>query len=247
VLLTAAGSDCAILLGQWARQAGAEAVYGIHRSAVHAERLEAMGSFLSRSMTRSRIGTVAACDVVYDATGGPLAEAILSVMPEQGMFVCYGLLSGQTFTQRRPAPRVAWFHIRNGLDALSAEAWRAEFDRIWLRLPGSEYSDVTVYPLAEWRRALSAYREGEGPASPSCRWRNDRYLWLISLSSTAMLCPPAVCSRPILTMMVSGTESSIPTGPSSQPQKIRDKKTTSVDSPSPGPSCAVPECCRTPG
>ncbi|MCP5634948.1 alcohol dehydrogenase, partial [Klebsiella pneumoniae] len=39
VLLTAAGSDCAVLLGQWARQAGAEAVYGIHRSPVHAQRL----------------------------------------------------------------------------------------------------------------------------------------------------------------------------------------------------------------
>ncbi len=167
VLLTAAGSDCAILLGQWARQAGAEAVYGIHRSAVHAERLEAMGITPVAQHDAHRIGAVAArSDIVYDATGGPLAETILSVMPEPGMFVCYGLLSGQAFTQRRPAPRVAWFHIRNGLDALSVEAWRAEFDRIWLRLPDSEYSDVTVYPLAEWRRALSAYREGGRTRKP---------------------------------------------------------------------------------
>lgn len=167
VLLTAAGSDCAILLGQWARQAGAEAVYGIHRSAVHAERLEAMGITPVAQHDANRIGTVAArSDIVYDATGGPLAETILSVMPEQGIFVCYGLLSGQTFTQRRSSPRVAWFHIRNGLDALSVEAWRAEFDRIWLRLPDSEYSDVTVYPLAEWRRALSAYREGGRTRKP---------------------------------------------------------------------------------
>ncbi|KAB2528348.1 alcohol dehydrogenase, partial [Enterobacter hormaechei] len=43
VLLTAAGSACAFLLGQWARQAGAEAVYGIHRSPVHAQRLAEMG------------------------------------------------------------------------------------------------------------------------------------------------------------------------------------------------------------
>ena len=147
VLLTAAGSDCAILLGQWARQAGAEAVYGIHRSAVHAERLEAMGITPVAQHDAHRIGAVAArSDIVYDATGGPL--------------------SGQAFTQRRPAPRVAWFHIRNGLDALSVEAWRAEFDRIWLRLPDSEYSDVTVYPLAEWRRALSAYREGGRTRKP---------------------------------------------------------------------------------
>ncbi|MFA1016633.1 zinc-dependent alcohol dehydrogenase family protein [Enterobacter sp. SAT-E-asb] len=167
VLLTAAGSDCAILLGQWARQAGAEAVYGIHRSAVHAERLEAMGITPVAQHDANRIGTVAArSDIVYDATGGPLAEAILSVMPEQGMFVCYGLLSGQTFTQRRPVPRVAWFHIRNGLDALGAEAWRAEFDRIWLTLPDSEYSDVKVYPLADWQKALNAYREGGRTRKP---------------------------------------------------------------------------------
>ena len=43
VLLTAAGSDCAVLLGQWARRAGAEAVYGIHRSPVHAQRLAEKG------------------------------------------------------------------------------------------------------------------------------------------------------------------------------------------------------------
>lgn len=104
VLLTAAGSDCAILLGQWARQAGAEAVYGIHRSPVHAERLEAMGIIPVAQHDAQRIGTVAArADVVYDATGGPLAEAILSAMPEQGMFVCYGLLlraNVQTATAR---------------------------------------------------------------------------------------------------------------------------------------------------
>ncbi|MHB9345492.1 zinc-dependent alcohol dehydrogenase family protein [Enterobacter vonholyi] len=167
VLLTAAGSDCAILLGQWARQAGAEAVYGIHRSAVHAERLEAMGITPVAQHDANRIGIVAArSDIVYDATGGQLAEAILSVMPEQGTFVCYGLLSGQAFTQRRPAPRVAWFHIRNGLDALGVEAWRAEFERIWRMLPDSEYSDVTVYPLADWQRALSAYREGGRTRKP---------------------------------------------------------------------------------
>lgn len=43
IVLTAAGSDCAALLGQWALKAGANAVYGIHRSPVHAERLRARG------------------------------------------------------------------------------------------------------------------------------------------------------------------------------------------------------------
>ncbi|MGX5107714.1 zinc-dependent alcohol dehydrogenase family protein [Enterobacter cloacae] len=167
VLLTAAGSDCAILLGQWARQAGAEAVYGIHRSPVHAERLEAMGIVPVAQHDMQRILSVAArTDVVYDATGGTLAEAILDVMPEQGVFVCYGLLSGQTFRQQRPLPRVAWFHIRNFLDPLSAEAWRAEFDCIWLRMRTSQYSSGTVYPLTEWQRALCAYREGGRTSKP---------------------------------------------------------------------------------
>ena len=167
VLLTAAGSDCAILLGQWAREAGAEAVYGIHRSPVHAERLEALGIIAVAQHDAEKIRAVAArADVVYDATGGTLAEAILSVMPEQGMFVCYGLLSGQIFRQQRPLPRVAWFHIRNSLDTLSAGAWRAEFERLWPRLRTSEYSSGTLYPLTEWQRALSAYREGGRASKP---------------------------------------------------------------------------------
>jgi hypothetical protein len=40
---------------------------------------------------------------------------------------------------------------RNGLDALSVEAWRAKFVASAMGWR-SEYSDVTVYPLAEWRR-----------------------------------------------------------------------------------------------
>ncbi len=108
----------------------------------------------------------AQAEVVYDATGGSLAETILSVMPETGTFVCYGLLSGQTFRQQRPLPRVAWFHIRNYLDALSAEAWQAEFRRIWPKLRASQCSDVTLYPLSEWQRAVGNYREAGRTGKP---------------------------------------------------------------------------------
>ncbi len=160
VLLTAAGSDCALLLGQWALQAGAEAVYGIHRSPIHAERLAAAGMIpLAQHDTQAVRVVAARADVVYDATGGALAETILSVMPVQGTFVCYGLLSGQIFRQRQALPRVEWFHIRNYLDALNVEAWQDEFCHIWPKLCASQYSDVTVYPLAEWKAALNAYRQ----------------------------------------------------------------------------------------
>lgn len=167
VLLTAAGSDCAILLGQWAHRAGADAVYGIHRSPVHAARLAAMGIIPIAQDDEQAVSAAAArADVVYDATGGMLAQTILSQMPEQGVFVCYGLLSGKTFRQQRALPRVEWFHIRNYLDSLSVDAWQAAFHRIWPALSACQYSDVSAYPLPEWQRALSAYREAGRTRKP---------------------------------------------------------------------------------
>ncbi|MGK3224156.1 zinc-dependent alcohol dehydrogenase family protein [Enterobacter soli] len=167
VLLTAAGSDCAILLGQWARSAGAKEVYGIHRSPVHGERLAAMGiTPIDQGNTAMVTAVAARADVVYDATGGSLAETLLSLMPEEGVFVCYGLLSGQTFRQQRAFPRVEWFHIRNYLDALSVAAWQTEFRHIWPMLCASQYSDVTVYPLTQWQAALQCYRQAGRVSKP---------------------------------------------------------------------------------
>lgn len=47
----------------------------------------------------------------------------------------------------------------------------------------------------------------------------------------ASLLPPFVVSIQILQTLVSGTESSMPTGPSSHPQISNDKNTTIVDMP----------------
>lgn len=160
VLLTAAGSDCAILLGQWARRLGAETVYGIHRSAIHADRLAALGIIpISQNETATIRAIAAQSDRVYDATGGRLAEEILNAMPEEGVFICYGILSGQPFRQQHARPRVEWFHIRNYLDTLSVEEWQAAFRQIWSRLRTSHYSEATLFPLTEWQAALTFYRE----------------------------------------------------------------------------------------
>ena len=51
-------------------------------------------------------------------------------------------------------------------------------------------------------------------------------------SRIASLLPPTVVSIQILQTLVNGTESSIPTGPSSQPQTSNDRNTTRVDIPS---------------
>lgn len=171
VLLTAAGSDCAMLLGQWALSAGAEAVYGIHRSAVHAGRLKALGiTPISQHDTAAIHAIANDAEIVYDATGGEVAEQILERLPETGVFVCYGLLSGQMFRQQK---QVRWFHIRNYLDAMSAEAWQGQFREIWPKLQASSVGDATLFSLTAWRSALACYREAGRIAKPMFRFSDD--------------------------------------------------------------------------
>ena len=160
VLLTAAGSDCAILLGQWALRRGATDVYGIHRSAIHADRLRGMGIVpIAQQESDSVRAIAAASDIVYDATGGELAQIILSAMRKSAAFICYGLLSGQPFTLQRHFPPMHWFHIRNHFDALSPQAWQAAFIEIWSLLTSSHYSGARLLPFSAWQTTLADYRQ----------------------------------------------------------------------------------------
>ena len=160
VLLTAAGSDCAILLGQWAQRRGATEVYGIHRSAVHADRLRAMGIVPIAQQESDTVRAIAAAsDIVFDATGGELALTLLSAMRSSGQFICYGLLSGQPFALQRHFPPMHWFHIRNTFDSFSPQAWQAAFTEIWPLLAESQYSDARLLPFNSWQSALADYRQ----------------------------------------------------------------------------------------
>lgn len=167
VLLTAAGSDCGLLLGQWALRLGARSVTGIHRSATHATRLAACGI---TSVSQEDIGAIrrfaSESDLVFDATGGELATSILQHLPESSTFVCYGLLSGLPFRQQHPRPLVRWFHIRNYLDGLSSQQWHSLFTEIWPLLNISMYSDSVRYPVASWKEALYFYRESGRSGKP---------------------------------------------------------------------------------
>lgn len=170
VLLTAAGSDCAILLGQWALDGGATRVYGIYRSAVHAQRLATLGVIPVSQDDKETLHTIAArSDVVFDATGGGLAQALLERMPKSATFVSYGLVSGQPFTLQRHYPTVQWFHVRNTLAAMRSEAWQHEFQTLWPRLLASRYSDAITLPFADWRAALACYRQPGRCAKPLLR------------------------------------------------------------------------------
>lgn len=167
VLLTAAGSDCALLLGQWALKMGATCVAGIHRSPVHARRLAACGiTPVAQQDTRAVTYYAAQSDRVYDATGGLLAETILHALPEEALFICYGLLSGQTFRQTRRLPQMHWFHIRHYLDELTPSGWQLLFAEIWARLETSAIGDVQRFALADWQDAIAFYRTAGRTSKP---------------------------------------------------------------------------------
>lgn len=159
VLLTAAGSDCASLLGQWALRDGAVQVAGIIRSPVHAHELVTKGIIPVNQDDSEQIKALAAqADLVFDATGGSMADLILGAMKKTASFVCYGLLSGQLFTMTKDHPAVHWFHIRNYLGEMSTELWQSLFAQIWSLLRVSKMSPVKTYPFQFWQNAVCDYR-----------------------------------------------------------------------------------------
>lgn len=167
VLLTAAGSDCALLLGQWALRLGAISVVGIHRSPVHTRRLVESGiTPISQNDVPSVKRHAVQSELVFDATGGTLAETVLQSLPEAAQFICYGLLSGQPFRQTRRLPKIHWFHIRNYLDSIAPAQWQSLFNEIWCLLKKSTLGDVRCFPLDNWQEAIAFYRSEGRTAKP---------------------------------------------------------------------------------
>ena len=163
IVLTAAGSSCASLLAQWARLKGARSVSGAIRSQRHFHRLAQQGVYPVLESDRLMLEQVSHhADRVFDAVGGGLANAILSVLPERAELVSYGLLSGQALSQTRATPRVYKFHLREALAALSTAAWQAAFREIWPLLQATQLPPAQVIPLSRWREAISARAPGDG-------------------------------------------------------------------------------------
>lgn len=163
IVLTAAGSSCASLLAQWALQKGARSVSGVIRSESHIHHLAQQGVYPVLEDDRLMLEQVSQnADRVFDAVGGALADAMLSVLPEHAELVSYGLLSGQALNQTRTTPRVYKFHLREAQVDLSTAAWQAAFREIWSRLPATSLPPVDVIPLSRWQQAISASGQGAG-------------------------------------------------------------------------------------
>lgn len=167
VLITAAGSDCALLLAQWARAAGAHQVAGIYRSPASAQVFETLGiTAIHHRDTQAIQRWACVADIVYDAVGGTLADFMLDNMRSGSRFISYGLLSGKAFNMRRSNPDIHWFLIRDYLHHMSVAAWQAMFIELWPKLQRSYLNDSEAYPLQQWRAALAAYQSGAGGKKP---------------------------------------------------------------------------------
>ena len=157
LVLTAASSSCASLLGQWALAMGARSVSGIIRSPQHRARLEQAGIYAILDTDRALMEKVSQhSDLVFDAVGGELANTLLSVLPGSSTLISYGLLSGRPLTQTRGSATVRKFHLREALPTLSVAAWRAAFDEIWQRLPTTSQPPAQRIALNDWRAAIAA-------------------------------------------------------------------------------------------
>lgn len=173
IMITAAGSDCALLLGQWALQQGAACVYGVYRSPHHKSKLQRLGiTPVQQGDTVHLKRCAKVSDIVYDAVGGSLAEFLLDTMKRDAQFVSYGLLSGQPYKIQPISPVTNWFHIRNYLGDFSNDGWQHEFSEIWRLLRKSELNEFQVYPSVQWREAINSYTTRGRLLKPILMWNS---------------------------------------------------------------------------
>ena len=167
VLLTAAGSSCAGLLGQWALRQGAVSVRGITDSAQHDARLRSIGVQPVRTGDHAALDAAARhCSVVFDAVGGRLAERLLAAAPADTLFVSYGALSGTAAQGRANAAPQRRFHIRDRLADLDDDVWQGWFQTLWPLLEGTRLPPVRRFPFEQWRAALAAFSRRGRQAKP---------------------------------------------------------------------------------
>ncbi|GHC21526.1 alcohol dehydrogenase [Kushneria pakistanensis] len=169
VLLTAAGSGCAQLLGQWALYCGARSVTGICRHPEQHQTLSDMGITLLGQHEHEAIAAAAGrAERVFDATGGALADHILAYLPGDGLLIAYGLLSGAPISPALMGPRIRRFHLRDHLIGLALQEWHDTFTTLWALLRDIDMPPVEEFALNQWQQALECF-DGVRSAKPMFR------------------------------------------------------------------------------
>jgi len=158
ILLTGAGSSCAKILAQWAADAGAAQIIGIHRSPDHKRGLVDLG-VIPVARDHADVRHAAACsDIVFDAVGGPLATSIHESMHSDAQFVTYGLLSGEPMSLVHLRPLPQRFHLRDRLADIDPTTWQSWFRELWPGLRTAIHPDLALFAIADWRSALAHFQ-----------------------------------------------------------------------------------------
>lgn len=141
-----------------------------------------------------------------------------------------------------PAGKSLWHEMsKNVAPESSGMAMRADAIRRWRHCAGKLPDDRQI-PIVWHRGVVRRYGRDAGRLFLTRRRGLGRPLPSIIASRL----PPGVVSIRILVTLVSGTDSSIPTGPSSQPQKSATETPPALTVPARVPSGAVPAYCQTP-
>ncbi|MHA7901295.1 MAG: zinc-dependent alcohol dehydrogenase family protein [Henriciella sp.] len=155
VILTAGGSNCARLMGQWALSAGAKNVFSITRSATHDLALLELGVVPLRPAEALEMSF--AHSVCFDAVGGSFALELMKSLPSGSCFVSYGLLSGQPITIVPAGIDFRQFHLRNWIHTASAQEVQHKFDDLFDRLQSASLPGAAEYNWTEWPKALGHF------------------------------------------------------------------------------------------
>nr|WP_274706954.1 zinc-binding dehydrogenase [Allorhizobium sonneratiae] len=163
-MLTAATSTCAGLLARWGQ--AAHRIYGVCRTRSQFQHVADHGMVPILNEDRQAVlGAARKADLVFDAVGGDLAGAILSVMRAQAQMVSYGLLSSQPIVAT-DMTRLRRFHIRDHFATLTPDIWQGWFQEIWAKLTEDHLPPVRRFALADWKAALDFFNQPQRLEKP---------------------------------------------------------------------------------
>ncbi len=166
-----------------------------------------------------RTSTISSCR--SPASRGPDAEYLLRGDPADRAFSCLHLRDGRL---------IAIDAINRGADFLAAKALIR--DAVPIDRTRAADLEVKLSDLCGLTATAHSAAGGSADSLPAPSSFLDLGRPPISTASQRV---PSSLSSAIFRLMVSGTESSMPMGPSTQPQNSTETITTSGDSPSPWP------------
>lgn len=171
VLLTAGGSNCARLLGQWALRDGADRVLAVTDTSIHDRSLSALGVVPVRP--EQALGAIDRDVVCFDAVGGRLAENLLQAMPPDSEFLAYGLLSGEGIRRMPKTVRFNLFHLRNWIHSATHEDIVETFEEVFRRLQTAMLPGTAEYDWTDWRKAMEHFSIRGREKKPMLRFSHD--------------------------------------------------------------------------